>query len=132
MAHQAPLSLGFSRQEYWSGLPSPSPGDLPDPGIKPGASLGAQQVKNPPAKWEIWVQTLGWEDSLEKEKATHSTILTGESHGHTSLAGYSPRGWHRVEQTEPLSPSTSAAPPKLHSLKPPEGGTPRVTLLSVR
>ena len=34
-AHQAPLSLGFSRQEYWSGLPSPSPEDLPDPGIDP-------------------------------------------------------------------------------------------------
>ena len=34
-AHQAPLSMGFSRQEYWSGLPFPSPGDLPDPGIKP-------------------------------------------------------------------------------------------------
>ena len=33
-AHQAPLSLGFSRQEYWSGLPFPSPGDLLDPGIK--------------------------------------------------------------------------------------------------
>ena len=30
-----PLSMGFSRQEYWSGLPFPSPGDLPDPGIKP-------------------------------------------------------------------------------------------------
>ena len=34
-ACQAPLSMGFSRQEYWSGLPCPSPGDLPDPGIKP-------------------------------------------------------------------------------------------------
>ena len=33
VAHQAPLSTGFSRQEYWSGLPFPSPGDLPDPGI---------------------------------------------------------------------------------------------------
>ena len=32
--HQAPLSMGFSRQEYWSGLPFPTPGDLPDPGIK--------------------------------------------------------------------------------------------------
>ena len=32
---QAPLSTGFSRQEYWSGLPFPSPGDLPDPGIEP-------------------------------------------------------------------------------------------------
>ena len=36
-AYQAPLSVGFSRQEYWSGLPFPSPGELPDPGIKPGS-----------------------------------------------------------------------------------------------
>ena len=35
IAHQAPLSVGFSRQEYWSGCPFPSPGDLPDPGIIP-------------------------------------------------------------------------------------------------
>ena len=34
VARQAPLSMGFSRQEYWSGLPFPSPGDLPDPGIE--------------------------------------------------------------------------------------------------
>ena len=33
--HQAPPSMGFSRQEYWSGLPFPSPGNLPDPGIEP-------------------------------------------------------------------------------------------------
>ena len=35
VAHQTPPSMGFSRQEYWSGLPLPSPGDLPDPGIEP-------------------------------------------------------------------------------------------------
>ena len=35
-AHQAPLSMGFSRQEYWSGLPFPSPGDFPNPGSNPG------------------------------------------------------------------------------------------------
>ena len=35
LACQAPLSLGFSRQEYWSGLPCPSPGNLPNPGIEP-------------------------------------------------------------------------------------------------
>ena len=35
VARQAPQSMGFSRQEYWSGLPFPSPGDLPDPGMKP-------------------------------------------------------------------------------------------------
>ena len=36
VAHQAPLSMEFSRQEHWSGLPSPSPGDHPYPGIEPG------------------------------------------------------------------------------------------------
>ena len=35
VAHQAPLSMGFSRQEYWSGLPFPPPGDFPDTGIEP-------------------------------------------------------------------------------------------------
>ena len=35
VAHQAPLSVGLARQEYWSGLPCPPPGDLPDPGIEP-------------------------------------------------------------------------------------------------
>ena len=39
IARQAPLSMGFSRQEYWSGLPCPPPGDLPDPGIEPVSSL---------------------------------------------------------------------------------------------
>ena len=38
VAHEAPLSMGFSRQEYWSGLPCPSLGYLPHPGIKPGSS----------------------------------------------------------------------------------------------
>ena len=37
VAHQAPLSMGFSRQEYWSGLPFPSAGDLPNAGIEPGS-----------------------------------------------------------------------------------------------
>ena len=39
VAHQAPLSMGFSRQEYQSGLPWPSPGDLPDPGIEPASPV---------------------------------------------------------------------------------------------
>ena len=38
-AHQAPPSMGFSRQEYWSGLPFPSPGELPDPGIEPSSLI---------------------------------------------------------------------------------------------
>ena len=49
VAHQAPLSMGFSRQEYWSGLPCPLPGDLPDPGIKPVSLLHWQAGSLPRA-----------------------------------------------------------------------------------
>ena len=38
-SRQVPLSMGFSRQEYWNGLPCPPPGDLPDPGIEPTSSM---------------------------------------------------------------------------------------------
>ena len=49
VAHQASLSLGFSRQEYWGGFPFPSPGDLPDPGIKPGSpTLQADSLLSEP------------------------------------------------------------------------------------
>ena len=48
VACQSLLSMGFSRQEYWSGLPFPSPGDLPDPGIEPGSS--ALQADSLPSK----------------------------------------------------------------------------------
>ena len=48
IAHQAPLSIGFPRQEYWSGLPFPSPGDLPDPEIEPRSS--ALQVDSLPSE----------------------------------------------------------------------------------
>ena len=52
VAHQAPLSMGFSRQEYWSGSPCPSPGDLPDPGIEPmSPELASRFFTNePPGK----------------------------------------------------------------------------------
>ena len=49
VAYQAPPSMGFSRQECWSGLPFPSPGDLPDPGIEPGSpSLQADTLPSEP------------------------------------------------------------------------------------
>ena len=52
VAYQAPLFMGFSRQEYWSGLPFPSPGDLPDPGIKPRspAMQADALLSEPPGK----------------------------------------------------------------------------------
>ena len=72
IAYQALRSMGLSRQECWSGLPFPSPGDLPDPGIEPAT---AQTVKHLPTMWETRVQSLGWEDLLGKGMATHSSIL---------------------------------------------------------
>ena len=52
VAHQAPQSMEFSRQNYWSGLPFPSPGDLPNPGIEPGSpTLQADALlSKPPGK----------------------------------------------------------------------------------
>ena len=44
VVHQAPLSTGFPRQQYWSGLPFPSPGNLPDPGIEPASLTSAALV----------------------------------------------------------------------------------------
>ena len=51
-------------------------------------------LKNPSVKQETWVRSLGLDDPLEKEMATHSSILAGKSHGQWSLVGYSP--YHRA------------------------------------
>ena len=112
---QAPPSMEFSRQEYWSGLPFPSPGDLRHPGIKPrfpssqAASSPSeplamtpyilstdnpipglsQLLRNPCAVQETQashIRPLHWEEPLEEGMATHSSI--GESHGQRGLAGY--------------------------------------------
>ena len=60
VAYQAPRSMGFSRPEYWSGLPFPSPGDLPDTGIEPGSptlqtdALPSVAPGMPPADTILW------------------------------------------------------------------------------
>jgi len=55
LACQAPLSIGFPRQEYWSGLPFPSPGDYPDPGIDLAslALAGRFFTSEPPGKYQM-------------------------------------------------------------------------------
>ena len=60
------------------------------------ASLVAQMVKNLPAIWKIWVQSLGWEGPWEKGMATHSSILAWKIHRQRTLAGHSPLGSQRV------------------------------------
>ena len=64
VACQAPLSMGFSRQEYWSGLPFPSPGDLPNPGIKlRSPTLQADALTSaPPGEW---IKYLGYNHKME-------------------------------------------------------------------
>ena len=58
VAYQTPPSMGFSRQEYWSGLPFPSPGDLPDPGIEPRSpELEADALTSEPLSCAV----LDWE-----------------------------------------------------------------------
>ena len=84
VAHQASLSMGFSRQEYWSGLPFPSPGDLPKLGIEPGSPV-LQTVSLPfELNWEAHELIYGlhyveiyslYTNIVEKEMATHSSIL---------------------------------------------------------
>ena len=63
VAHQAPPSMGFSRQEYWSGVPFPFPGDLPNPGIEPGSpALQADTLTSEPpgkTKKKTPIYTLG-------------------------------------------------------------------------
>ena len=98
VALQAPLSMGFPRQEHWSGLPFPSSGDCPNPGIKPTSSaLCCRQILycwprqrfNPGDTSSIpWSGTIPWRKAWQPTPA----FLPGEFHGQRSLAGYSPWG----------------------------------------
>ena len=73
VVYQVPPSVGFSRQEYWSGLPFPSPGDLPNPGIEPRSPmLQADALPSEPPGNSLF---LGQEDPLGKIMATHSSIF---------------------------------------------------------
>ena len=71
-----------------------------------GASQVVLAVKNLAAIQEMWVWSLGWEDYLEKEMATCSSVLSGKFHGQRSLAGYSPWDCRESDTTERLSSST--------------------------
>ena len=62
----------------------------------------AQTVKCLPAMWETWVQSLGGEDPLEKDMATHSSTLAWKIHGRRRMAGYSPWGRKESDVTERL------------------------------
>ena len=68
VAHQAPLSVEFSRQEYWSGLPLPLPGDLPNLGIKPSSLVSPTLL----GRWILYYYTT-WEAAGSDFSPTHLT-----------------------------------------------------------
>ena len=84
VARQAPLSIGFPRHEYWNGVPCPSPGDLPDPGVEPVScalagrfftSLSPPGLQRPPTNFipKGWLQGLYF---FKSEKKDYSCDLT--------------------------------------------------------
>ena len=91
VAHQAPLSMGLRRHEYWSGLPFPSPGDHPNPGIKPGSPalqadalrLSYQGSAPVPGKYQGGRES--WEKSWRGKE-----LLSALPPGSASLPGKSP------------------------------------------
>ena len=99
-----------------------------DPGLIPGlgrsagegigyplqyswASLVAQLVKNPPAMWETWVRSLGWEDPLEKEMATHSSTLAWKMPWMQECGGLQSMGSQESNTTEQLHFHLAMKPP---------------------
>ena len=74
VACQAPLSMGFSRQEYWSGLPCPLPGDLPYPGIEPASLM------SPALAGRFFTTTTTWEahkSSIQVQNNENNLIYCG-------------------------------------------------------
>ena len=97
---------------------------IPESGRSPGerigyplqfswASLVAQLVKNPPTMWETWVRSLGWEEPLEKGKATHSSILAWRIPWTVQSMGRK-----ESDTTELLSPPSLVAEERLWGMQP--------------
>ena len=127
VAHQSPLSMEFSRQEYWSGLPFPSPGDLPDPETEPGSpalqtdSLLSEPQGSLPLKAEILIGNGGsvafetWGRFIACPQGSHLilSVLRG-----SFLVPAPPN--HLVAHSTPTSPTSSLLPVHAHSPGGPE------------
>ena len=75
VACQTTLSMGFSRLQYWSGLPFPSPGDLPNPGIEPGSpALQTDALPSEPLGKPKWLTRLRVRHNLVTETHTHKCL----------------------------------------------------------
>ena len=94
VAYQAPPSVGFSRQEYWSGLRFPSPGDLPKPGIEPARHFTIWAKKRKQNFFFFffclrstkfpYFPNFRWKDIISKQSIIHWTLSERLTHAHTS------------------------------------------------
>ena len=115
VAHQASLSMGFSRLEYWSGLPFPPPQDLKWGKISNvlkgkyftkcnlGASLVVQWLRIRLVMQGTPIWSLVMVDTRRRQWHPTPVLLPGKSHGRRTLVGYSPRGCKELDMTEQLN-----------------------------
>ena len=92
VAHQAPPSMGFSRKEYWSGLPFPSPGDLPNPGIEPGSPALQVDALTTEVPGKPYICVYGLKLNIQRMKIMASGPITswkidGETVSHFIFGG---------------------------------------------
>ena len=99
VAHQAPLSMGFSRQEYWSELPCSPPGDIPDLGIEPTSLMSPALVGRFFTTGAIWEAL-----AFHRRRQWHPTpvLLPGKSQGRRSLLGCGPWGHKEWDTSQRL------------------------------
>ena len=99
IACQAPLSVGFSRQEYWTGLSCPLPGDLLDPGIKPSSLTSPELAGGFYTTWEahiiLYVAIISFVDMTPKAQATEEKTDKTGLHKNVNISGHS-----RTQSTE--------------------------------
>ena len=77
IACQAPLSIGFSRQEYWSGLPCPPPGDFPNPGIEPVSLM------SPALAGRSFITSATWEAHSQNSEDTQGNVDNNPGKGYS-------------------------------------------------
>ena len=133
VAYQAPLSMEFSRQEYWSGLPFPSPGDLPDPGVEPGLPHCRQTLYHLSHHWPLgkckfkllWNNTAHLFSSVQCSRSVMSDSLWPHESQHAKppcpsptpgvYSNLCPRVGDAIQPSHPLSsPSPPAPNPSQH------------------
>ena len=110
IGHQAPLSMGFPRQEHWSGLPCPPPGDLPDPGIKPTSLMSPALAGRSFATGATW-EAFKWENV--RGDGSPCLIICVSNMGESQTLHLEREGGSRLDLPSQASPHVQKAGVKL-------------------